>query len=79
MVVDGVWSHVGSTNLDARSLEMSEEVSAGILDAPTADALRASFRQDVASSREITRADWADRSAWHRLKDRLAHLANDQL
>ena len=32
VVVDGLWSHVGSTNFDHRSLQINREVSVGILD-----------------------------------------------
>ena len=38
VVVDGIWSHVGSTNFDARSLALNEEVGVGLLDANVAAA-----------------------------------------
>ena len=36
VIVDRIWSHVGSTNFDARSLALNEEVGVGILDERTA-------------------------------------------
>src|SRR4029453_9514681 len=33
MIVDSLWSHLGSTNLDNRSFESNDEVSLGIVDA----------------------------------------------
>jgi cardiolipin synthase len=79
MIVDGAWSHVGSTNLDVRSLEMSDEISVGLLDAPTAHALREAFLRDMESCREIRRDEWEHRPVWHRLVDLVAHVGNDQL
>ena len=32
MIIDGVWSHVGSTNLDDRSFDINEEAGVGIID-----------------------------------------------
>ena len=32
VIVDGIWSHVGSTNFDSRSLALNEEVGVGMLD-----------------------------------------------
>lgn len=79
MVVDGLWSHVGSTNMDMRSLEMSEEMSVGVLDAATAAELTLAFERDLARSTPITRQVLDDRSAWHRFIDWVALLGRDQL
>ena len=32
MIIDGIWSHVGSTNLDDRSFDINEEAGVGIID-----------------------------------------------
>lgn len=78
LVVDGLWSHVGSTNFDSRSFEINDEVSVGLLDREVAARLTEAFERDRRDSREVTREGW-ERSVGHRLLDRLAHLAHEQL
>lgn len=60
-VVDGVWSTVGSTNLDYRSLVHNDEVNAMILDPDLAGRMEALFRQDVRHARRVTQEDWNGR------------------
>ena len=79
MVIDRKWSHVGSTNLDVRSLEMSEEVSVGFLSPDVAASLVAAHDRDIASSKEITLDEWKDTSPWHRMFDWSAYFFNEQL
>lgn len=79
VIVDGVWSHVGSTNFDARSLALNEEVGIGILDRDIAGQLRAAFDADLQRSHEITLVNWRKRS-WHaRAWSWLAYQMHDQL
>jgi cardiolipin synthase A/B len=79
VVVDGLWAHVGSTNFDARSLALNEEVGIGVLDATVAADLRAAFASDLKRSRELTLEEWTRRPAYARAFDRLAYLVHDQL
>lgn len=79
MVIDGVWSHVGSTNFDDRSLDINDEASIGVIDTGVASELRAAFERDVADSRQVTLEEWRRRSAWHRFLDRGSYLINEQL
>jgi cardiolipin synthase len=72
--VDGVWSVVGSSNLDRRSVVFNNEVDAIILGRDTATQVEAILRQDMAMSHEITLAEWQRRSIaerWDELKARL--------
>jgi len=73
-VIDGVWSTVGSTNLDWRSFLHNHEVNAVVLGTEFGDLMRAAFKRDVAQSEEITLEEWRDRSIAVRLKERLARL-----
>lgn len=66
LIVDRAWSHVGSTNLDLRSLEMSDEVSLGIHDATVAADLERGFERDLRDAQEITQADVARRGPLER-------------
>ncbi len=79
MVIDGLWSHIGSTNLDNRSFESNDEVSLGIVDADVAAQLRRSFLADQANSREITLREWEAEPATHRLRDALSWRLNELL
>lgn len=79
MIVDGVWSAVGSTNFDARSFEINDEITVGIHDPAVAAELRAAFFDDLRHARERKPAEWKSRSLWHRLQDAIAYVAHEQL
>ena len=51
MIIDGIWSHVGSTNLDSRSFDINEEAGVGIIDEGIAAELKAAFEDDLKSLR----------------------------
>ena len=73
-LIDGVWSTVGSTNLDWRSFLHNQEVNAVILGAGFGQRMRASFEQDVAASRAITLEAWRQRPLSDRLKEAFGRL-----
>jgi cardiolipin synthase len=79
IVVDSIWSSVGSCNFDDRSFEINDEVTLGMLDAGIAHRLEAIFEKYVPQCREITLQDWTRRSLKHRLVDRLAYSVNELL
>jgi cardiolipin synthase len=79
VVVDEIWSHVGSTNFDARSLALNEEVGVGILDAGIAAELKAAFKQDLKRCRELTLDEWERRPLFDRAYERFAYLLHEQL
>jgi len=62
VVVDGIWSTVGSTNWDWRSFVHNDEVSVVVIDEAFAGRMHALFEEDLANSREITATEWAERS-----------------
>ncbi|MFL6619911.1 MAG: phospholipase D-like domain-containing protein [Povalibacter sp.] len=79
MIVDGIWSHVGSTNFDARSLALNEEVGIGLLDRDIATQLREAFEADLRRSHELTLQRWIKRP-WHaKAWSWLAYRLHDQL
>lgn len=79
VVVDGVWSHVGSTNFDARALALNEEVGLGMLDEDLGRELISAFERDLQRSREIPLAAWKRRAGYKKLIDHFAYLLRDQL
>jgi len=68
-VVDGVWSTVGSTNLDWRSLVYNDELNAVIIGPEFAAQMKAIFARDMANSEEYTLARWRERPLEDRLKE----------
>jgi cardiolipin synthase len=79
VVVDELWSHVGSTNFDARSLALNEEVGVGILDARVAQELKAAFKADLRHCRELELEEWEKRPVYDRAYERFAYLLHEQL
>ncbi len=73
-VVDGVWSAVGSTNLDWRSLAYNDELNAVIVGPEFAAKMKAIFLKDLANSEEITPASWARRPLEDRVKEAASRL-----
>jgi len=66
MVVDGLWSLVGSTNVDSRSFGLNDEVNMAAADPRTAAELTAEFEHDVSQSKQITLPEWKRRSLLER-------------
>ena len=73
-VIDGVWSCVGSSNLDWRSALDNEEINAVILGAGFAAQMESAFAADLAAADEITPARWAARPLLQRFKEWTARL-----
>ncbi len=73
-LIDGVWSTVGSTNLDWRSFLYNDEVNAVILGPEFGAQMQAMFDTDLASSNPITLEAWQHRSIGERMKEAVARL-----
>jgi cardiolipin synthase len=71
-VIDGVWSSVGSTNLDWRSFVLNYEADLIAHDRGFARDLERRFTLDVAASLPVDRTAWAHRPAPERFKEWLA-------
>ena len=61
VIVDEIWSHIGSTNFDARSLSLNEEVGIGVRSRAIAQELKQAYAADLARSRELTLEQWQQR------------------
>jgi cardiolipin synthase len=73
-VVDGVWSTVGSSNLDWRSFLHNEEVIAIVVGQEFGAQMQAMFEADVADSEAITLEAWRDRPIGDRVSEMMAQL-----
>jgi cardiolipin synthase len=74
VVVDGVWSAVGSSNFDHRSVIFNDEVDAVVLGADTARELEAMAEDDRAAAHAIDRKAWARRPLSARAKEIYARV-----
>ncbi len=70
--IDGVWSTIGSTNLDWRSFLHNDELNAVILGADFSRQMDNMFAQDRAASNPIDPQQWKRRSLLLRFKEWLA-------
>jgi cardiolipin synthase A/B len=73
-VIDGVWSTVGSTNLDWRSFLDNDEINAVILGRDFAQQMQAMFAKDLASSEAIDPERWEHRPLSFRFKEWMARV-----
>src|SRR6185436_1633320 len=65
-VVDGVWSCVGSSNLDWRSALENDEVNAVIVGREFGRQMQAAYAKDIAASQAIDLESWQRRPLVHR-------------
>ncbi|NDP47016.1 MAG: cardiolipin synthase [Sulfuriferula multivorans] len=72
--IDGVWSTVGSTNLDWRSFLHNDELNAIVLGADFARQMDAMFDKDVEASTAIDPQKWKWRSLLLRVQEHIARL-----
>ena len=79
MVVDGIWSTVGSSNFDDRSFRLNDEVNVNMYDEAIAGQMEAMFFEDLKASEEITRRKWLKRPRWSRVKEAIADVLKPQL
>jgi cardiolipin synthase len=79
LIVDGIWSCVGSTNFDDRSFQLNDEISMGVIDRTLATELRAHFQADLRLSHERHFDEWKHRGLWHKMIDGLAYLGSNEL
>jgi cardiolipin synthase len=73
-VIDGVWSTVGSANLDWRSFLHNEEVNAVILGDEFAEKMEALFQKDLAASHRVTLEEWESRPVIHRVRETMGRI-----
>ncbi len=73
-VVDGIWSTVGSTNLDYRSFFHSNEANAVIYGSEFGGRMEALFLRDQEQNQEIVLSDWMQRPLAQRLKEILGRF-----
>jgi cardiolipin synthase len=79
MVVDALWTSVGSTNFDNRSFAVNDEANLNILDAEFARRQIEIFEQDLKRSRRVTLEAWENRPWTEKLWEHSLGLLSSQL
>ncbi|WP_404711866.1 phosphatidylserine/phosphatidylglycerophosphate/cardiolipin synthase family protein [Sphingomonas sp. MMS24-J13] len=74
VTVDGVWSVIGSSNFDHRSIVFNDEVDAIVIGSRTADELEAMAAEDRQSATEISLDHWKHRSISERAKEAIGSI-----
>jgi cardiolipin synthase A/B len=67
LVVDELWSVLGTTNIDNRSFEHNDEVNVAMRDPAVAARLLQDYERDIQASREVTLERWQRRPLWEKI------------
>lgn len=78
LIIDGVWSVLGSTNFDNRSFGINDEVNLAVRDERVAERLQQDFARDLAHSQEITLDTWRKRPVFERVPELLGWVFERQ-
>ena len=70
--IDGVWSTVGSSNLDWWSIVRNNEINVVVLNTGFADRMNLMFRNDLEGSEQIDLRQWGRRSLLERIDETIA-------
>lgn len=71
MTVDGIWSTVGTTNIDRISMDGNFEINVEVFNNPFARIMEEIFELDLSNSRELTALEWEQRSTLARVAERI--------
>jgi cardiolipin synthase len=78
LLVDDLWSVIGTTNLDNRSFEHNDEVNVVFRDRGVTARVGADLEKDLRSSKEITLDAWRRRPVWEKLIGTVAWILERQ-
>jgi cardiolipin synthase len=78
MMIDELWSVVGSTNFDNRSFGLNDEINLAARDRELAARLAQDFSTDLAASREVSYEEWRRRSIFERMHEWLGWVLERQ-
>jgi cardiolipin synthase len=79
IVVDGVWSTIGSTNFDNRSFALNQEINLTVYDRGIARRLEEIFHDDLKYSEPISYEQWQARGLFERLIEVFSFPIKEQL
>ena len=73
-LIDGVWTTVGSTNLDWRSFLHNDELNAVVLGAEFGQQVQTMFNKDLAASDPVILEQWKRRALDQHVKEMIARM-----
>jgi cardiolipin synthase len=79
MVIDGLWTSVGSTNFDNRSFAVNDEANLNIYDRDFARQQVRNFEEDLKRSRQVTFEEWRNRPLSEKAWEHAMGLLGSQL
>ena len=71
-VVDGLWTTVGSANIDRRSFLHNYELNLMVYDTAVGSAMEEAFAEDLRLSKKVSASEWGQRPALQRVKEWLS-------
>ena len=78
LMVDELWSVIGTTNVDNRSFEHNDEVNLAVRDRTVTARIASDWLNDLSQSREVTLHEWEHRPVWEKLIGRVAWILERQ-
>jgi cardiolipin synthase len=78
LIVDDLWTVIGTTNLDNRSFEHNDEMNVAIRDVAIASRVFQDVDRDLSRSREVTLDEWRRRPVWEKLIGTVAWVLERQ-
>lgn len=79
LVVDDLWVSIGSSNFDTRSFRLNDEMNINVLDKDFAREQIEIFERDKTRCHEVTLEEWQNRTAFQKIRDRIAALGRSQM
>jgi cardiolipin synthase A/B len=79
IMADGVWSVIGTANMDSRSRILNQENVMGIVDPKLTGELEQAFLEDLKYSTQFTSEEWKKRSIFEKVRTKAALLVGKQL
>ena len=79
IVIDGIFSVLGSSNFDARSAQINEELDITVYDKAFGGEMQALFERDLLRATRYTLEDFEKRSLWDRLTEWLVLPFHSQI
>jgi cardiolipin synthase len=74
VIADGVWSIIGSSNFDHRSVLFNDEIDAVVIGSRTGAELQGDFEEGIAHAERVTAERWNHRPLSERLRERFWRL-----
>jgi cardiolipin synthase len=78
LVIDELWTVVGSTNFDNRSFGLNDEVNLAVRDATLAQRMESDLANDLLQSRRVTLDEWRHRPITERAPELLGWIFERQ-